>query len=277
MHGLSSKLVSGIKWIIMIIIGCIMILPIGIALLNSFKTDGEIYRNIIALPDVWSFDNYMTAFQRTNYLKSLTNTIKLVLMSISGLVMISALAGYKLARTKTKLSKIIFIMFMLSMMIPFHSIMITLLKVARDLRVQGSLWGLSLIYMGLGAPMAIFLYHGFTKGIPIEIEEAALIDGCNPFQLFFRVVMPLLAPITSTVVILNTLWIWNDFLLPLLMLTDVKTHTILLATRSFFGTYTNEWGKILATLILAMLPIFTLYLLLQKFIVKGIAEGAIKS
>jgi raffinose/stachyose/melibiose transport system permease protein len=122
-----------------------------------------------------------------------------------------------------------------------------------------------------------YSYHGFTKGIPIEIEEAALIDGCNPFQLFFRVVMPLLAPITSTVVILNTLWIWNDFLLPLLMLTDVKTHTILLATRSFFGTYTNEWGKILATLILAMLPIFTLYLLLQKFIVKGIAEGAIKS
>jgi raffinose/stachyose/melibiose transport system permease protein len=198
-------------------------------------------------------------------------------MSISGLVIVSALAGYKLARTKTTLSKIVFILFMLSMMIPFHSIMITLLKVSRDLGVQGSLWGLSLIYIGLGAPMAVFLYHGFTKGIPIEIEEAALIDGCNQFQLFYKIVLPLLAPITSTIIILNTLWIWNDYLLPLLMLTDVRTHTILLSTRSFFGTYVNEWGKILATLILAMLPIFVLYLLLQKYIVKGISEGAIKS
>lgn len=162
------------------------------------------------------------------------------------------------------------------MMIPFHSIMITLLKVSRDLGVQGSLWGLSLIYVGLGAPMAVFLYHGFTKGIPLEIEEAAIMDGANQFQLFFQIVLPLLAPITSTIIILNTLWIWNDYLLPLLMLTNVNNHTILLATRSFFGTYTNEWGKILATLILAMLPIFMLYLLLQKYIIKGISEGAIK-
>jgi raffinose/stachyose/melibiose transport system permease protein len=270
-----SALLS-IKWIIMIIVAVIMILPILIALLNSFKTDGEIYRNIIALPDIWSFDNYRVALRRTNYMRSLSNTIQLVVMSVFGLVVVSSLAGYKLARTKTRLSKIFFILFMLSMMIPFHSIMITLIKIARDLNVQGSLWGLSLIYMGLGSPMAIFLYHGFTKSIPFEIEEAAIMDGCNQFQLFFKIVLPLLAPITSTIIILNTLWIWNDYLLPLLMLTDVKTHTILLATRSFFGTYTNEWGKILATLILAMLPIFLLYLILQRYIIKGISEGAIK-
>ena len=267
----------GFKWVLMILIGLFMIMPILVALLNSFKTDGEIFRSIVAFPDQWSFDNYAQSFKRTNYFRSLWNTIQLVIMSISGLVIFSALAGYKLARTKTRLSRVLFSVFMLSMMIPFHSIMITLIRVARDLNVQGSLWGLSLIYIGLGSPMAIFLYHGFSKGIPIEIEEAALIDGCNQFQMFFKIVFPLLAPITSTIVILNTLWIWNDFLLPLLMLTNVNQHTILLSTQSFFGTYTSEWGKILATLILAMLPVFILYLLLQRFIIKGISEGAIKS
>ncbi|MFU8793035.1 MAG: carbohydrate ABC transporter permease [Acholeplasmataceae bacterium] len=277
MKKMPYRLVLVFKWTMMILIGLFMILPILVALLNSFKTDGEIFRNIVAFPDQWSFDNYAQSFKRTNYFRSLWNTVQLVLMSISGLVIFSALAGYKLARTKTRLSKIIFSVFMLSMMIPFHSIMITLIKVARDLNVQGSLWGLSLIYIGLGSPMAVFLYHGFSKGIPIEIEEAALIDGCNQFQMFFKIVFPLLAPITSTIVILNTLWIWNDFLLPLLMLTNVNQHTILLTTQSFFGTYNSEWGKILATLILAMLPVFVLYLLLQRFIIKGISEGAIKS
>lgn len=270
------QVVTLFKWIFMLAIGIFMVFPILIALLNSFKGDGEIFRNILALPESFGFDNYVHAFKRTNYLTSLWNTVKLVLMSVGGLVVVSALAGYKLARVKTKLSKAIFITFILSMMIPFHSIMITLLKVSRDLGVQGSLWGLSLIYVGLGAPMAVFLYHGFTKGIPLEIEEAAIMDGANQFQLFFQIVLPLLAPITSTIIILNTLWIWNDYLLPLLMLTNVNNHTILLATRSFFGTYTNEWGKILAILILAMLPIFMLYLLLQKYIIKGISEGAIK-
>lgn len=270
-HGLGI-----LKMTMMILIGLFMVFPILIALLNAFKTDGEIFRNIIALPEQWSFENFTKAYERTNYLQSLWNTIKLVIMSITGLIFVSSLAGYKLSRTKTKLSKIIFSIFLISMMIPFHSIMISLLKVARDLGVQGSLWGLSLIYIGLGSPMAVFLYHGFTKSIPQEIEEAALIDGCNQFQMFVKIVLPLLAPITSTIIILNTLWIWNDYLLPLLMLTDMNSHTILLTVGSFFGTYTNEWGKILATLILAMLPIIVLYLLLQKFIIKGISEGAIK-
>lgn len=260
-----------------IIAAIITLAPILLAILNSFKTNGEIYTNILSFPKVWSFENYITAFQKTNYLKSLFNTIFLVSLSLIGIVIASSLAGYKLARTKSKLSGLLFGIFILSMLIPFHSIMIGLVKVSHDLHVQGSLWGLAIIYVGIGSPMAIFLYHGFTKNIPREIEEAAMIDGCNELQLFFKVVFPMLKPITATIVILNALWIWNDFLLPLLMITDKDKYTLLLSTKMLFGQYSSDWSRILAILILALLPVIIVYLFMQKYIVKGVSDGAIKS
>jgi len=210
-------------------------------------------------------------------MKSLFNTVFLVSLSVAGIVFASSLAGYKLARTKTKLSAVLFGIFVLSMLIPFHSIMIGLVKVSHDLHVQGPLWGLAIIYVGIGSPMAIFLYHGFTKNIPREIEEAAMIDGCNEFQLFFKIVFPMLKPITATIVILNALWIWNDFLLPMLMITNKDNYTLLLSTKMLFGQYSSDWSKILAILILALLPIMTVYVFMQKYIVKGVSDGAIKS
>lgn len=250
--------------------------PIVLAVLNSFKTNGEIYTNILTLPEKWQWKNYIDVFQKTNYVRSLFNTFVLVLMSVSGIVFAASLAGYKLARTKTKLSTMFFALFVISMLIPFHSIMIGLVKVSHDLHVQGSLWGLAIIYVGIGSPMAIFLYHGFTKNIPKEIEEAALIDGCNEFQLYYKVVFPILRPITATIVILNALWIWNDFLLPLLMITNKNKYTLLLSTKMLFGQYTSDWSQILAILILALLPIVLVYIFLQKHIVKGVSDGAIK-
>lgn len=251
--------------------------PILLALLNSLKTNGEIYTNILSLPQAPQFENYLRAFQRTNYLQSLFNTVWLVIMSLTGIILVSSMAGYKLARTKTKLSGILFGLFIISMLIPFHSIMIGLVTVSHDLKVQGSLWGLAIIYVGLGSPMAIFLYHGFTKNISKEIEEAALIDGCNEFQKFIKVVFPMLQPITATIVILNALWIWNDFLLPMLMITDKDKYTLLLSTKMLFGQYNSDWSKILAILILALLPVIIVYVFMQKYIVKGVSEGAIKS
>ncbi len=267
----------GIVTILMILAALFTLSPILLALLNSFKTNGEIYTNILSLPTEWQFDNYISAFTKTNYLKSLFNTIFLVTLSVTGIVLAASLAGYKLARTKTKLSAILFGVFVLSMLIPFHSIMIGLVKVSHDLRVQGPLWGLAIIYVGIGSPMAIFLYHGFTKNIPREIEEAAMIDGCNEFKLFFKIVFPMLKPITATIVILNSLWIWNDFLLPMLMITNKDNYTLLLSTKMLFGQYSSDWSRILAILILALLPIMIVYVFMQKYIVKGVSDGAIKS
>ncbi|TVP95972.1 MAG: carbohydrate ABC transporter permease [Acholeplasmatales bacterium] len=255
----------------------ITLTPMLLAVLNSFKTNGEIYTNILSLPTTWQINNYIDVFRKTHYLRSLMNTVFLVVLSVSGIVFVSSLAGYKLARTKTRLSQALFVVFILSMLIPFHSIMIGLVRVANQLKVQGSLWGLALIYVGIGSPMAIFFYHGFTKNVPREIEEAAMIDGCNGLQLYFRIVFPLLRPITYTIVILNTLWIWNDFLLPLLMISNREKHTLLLSTQALFGQYSANWSQILAILIMAMLPVMIVYLFIQKHIVSGIAEGALKS
>lgn len=251
--------------------------PIYMCLLNSLKTDGDILNNILSIPARFEFHNYMTAFQKTNFLRSLWNTAVVAAVGLAGIIVFASMAGYKLSRTPGRLSGFLFGLFVMSMLIPFHSIMITLTKIARDLAVQGSTIGLGLIYIGLGVSMALFLYHGFVKSIPRDLDEAAVIDGCGEFRLFFVVVFPLLLPVTATVAILNTLWMWNDFLLPLLMLTDSDRYTLLLSTNMLFGQYNNnDWSAILATLVMAMLPVIILYLLLQKYILNGIVDGAIK-
>lgn len=262
---------------ILIIVSIITLFPIYMALINSLKPDGQILGNIMALPQKPLFSNYLDAFEKTRFLKSFINTVIVVFVGLSGIILFASMAGYKLSRTKSAMSTAFFTLFVMSMLIPFHSIMITLTKISRLLGVQGSTVGLGLIYVGLGVPMAIFLYHGFVKSIPLELDEAALMDGCNEHRYFFTIISPLLLPITATVAILNSLWMWNDFLLPLLMLTDSDSYTILLSTNMLFGQYNNnDWSAILATLIIAMLPVITLYLLLQKHITNGIAEGAIK-
>jgi len=270
---LSSVLVL----IILAAYGIFTLFPILMGLLNSFKTDGEILTSILSFPARPSWGNYIRAFDKTSYLASLFNTILIAAVGLSGIILFGSLAGYKLSRTPGKLSALFFSLFVFSMLIPFHSIMITLTRVSLKLHVQGSRIGLGLIYIGLGVPMAVFLFHGFVKSIPRELEEAAVIDGCGDYRIFFRIVLPLLKPIIATVAILNTLWIWNDFLLPLLMLTDSDTYTLLLSTNMLFGEYNNnDWSAILAALILAMLPVVVLYLLMQKYIINGISDGALK-
>jgi len=266
-----------VPWALLLLAAGISLFPIYMALINSFKPDGEIMNNILSLPDTIGFGNYVEAFERTRFLRSVMNTVVVVGTGLAGITFFGAMAGYKLSRTRTKLSALLFGLFVMSMLIPFHSVMITLTRVARALHVQGSTVGLGLIYIGLGVPMAIFLYHGFVKSVPRELDEAAVIDGCGEMRYFLSVVFPLMTPITLTVTILNTLWMWNDFLLPLLMITDSDHYTVLLSTNMLFGQYNNnDWSAILATLVLAMLPMVSMYLALQKYITKGIAEGALK-
>jgi len=250
--------------------------PIYMAALNSVKTEGAMLTNVLSVPASLEWANYADAYEKIDFLNSLRNTVVVTAIGVFGIVLLASMAGYKMSRTPGKLSGFLFGLFVLSSLIPFHSIMISLVRIAKELHLQGTTYGLGLIYVGLGVALAIFLYHGFVKSIPRELDEAAVIDGCGELRLFFGVIFPLLLPITATVAILNALWMWNDFLLPLLMLTDNDYYTLLIATNMLFGEYNNDWSAILASLVLTMLPVIVAYVLLQRYILSGIAEGAIK-
>ncbi|MDQ0113024.1 carbohydrate ABC transporter permease [Paenibacillus harenae] len=269
----STSLLVGI---LLAIAAAISFFPIYLAIINSFKTQGDMFRSFISLPTQISFDNYAQAFDKINLLGSTFNSVVISVLGIGGIVLCASLAGYKLSRTSGKLSRIIFFLFIASMLVPFHSIMIPLTRMAKTLSVQGSTYGLAVVYIGLGVNMAIFLYHGFVKSIPRELEEAAQMDGCNEYQTFFRIIFPLLVPITVTIAILDFLWIWNDFLLPLLMLTDSADFTLILSTNTLFGEYNKDWSLILSALVLTAIPVIIIYAFFQRFIMHGIAEGAVK-
>lgn len=273
---MTRKLSSTIILVVLAVGAALSFFPIYMAIVNSFKTQGEIFASILALPAQFNFDNYAEAFSKIRLLSSAKNSVIVSVLGIGGILLFASMAGYKLSRTPGKLSGFIFFLFIASMLVPFHSIMISLSRVAKNLSVQGSTYGLALIYIGLGVNMAIFLYHGFVKSIPRELEESAHMDGCGEFQTFFKIILPLLMPITVTIAILDFLWIWNDFLLPLLMLTDVNKYTLILSTNMLFGEYNKEWPLILAALVLTAIPVVLIYAFFQRFIMEGITEGAVK-
>ena len=268
---------GGVLVHLFLIIGALFWLaPLLLALMNSFKTNGELLTNVLSLPKALSFENYARPLDKMHYFRSLGNTVLLSGVSVTLIILFSSLAGWKLCRTKTRLSKFIFGLFVFSMLIPFSSIMIPIYRVILALKLKNSLLGLSLVYAGLGVSMAVFLYHGFVKGIPQELEETAEMDGCGQFQVFWYMVFPLLKPITATVCITNVLWVWNDFLLPLIVISDNKKYTLLLSTNTLFGQYSSDWTAILSALIIAALPVIVFYAFFQKQILRGISEGALK-
>ncbi len=262
--------------VLLVVFACFTLFPILMALLNSFKTKAELFTDILALPQQWSLDNYQRSFSKMHYLRGFINTVIIAVLGISGIVLFGSLAGWILCRIKSRLSTMLFALFVFSMLIPFHAIMIPLYRIAQFMHISNSLLGMGLIYTGLGVGMAIFMYHGFVKSIPMDLEDSAYIDGCNLIGTFRFVVFPLLIPITATICIMNTLWMWNDFLLPLIMLQRVENYTLLLSTNMLFGQYSSDWPAILSALILTVMPVIILYALLQRRILSGIAEGALK-
>ncbi|NLD04102.1 MAG: carbohydrate ABC transporter permease [Clostridiales bacterium] len=272
----SSKAGNALVFVILTLGALYTLFPLGMALMNSFKTNGQLLLNPMSLPASYTLDNYLRTWEKMHYLRSLGNTVVLAGAGVGLIVLFSSLAGWKLNRTKTRLSSVLLSLFVFSMLIPFSSIMIPLYRVVLVLKIKNSLLGLALVYAGMGVSMAIFLYHGFVGSIPLELEEAAAIDGCSSLQTFFRVLLPLLKPITATIVITNVLWIWNDFLLPLIVISRNQSYTLLLSTNTLFGQYSSDWTAILSALILAAIPVIAFYALFQKNILKGIADGALK-
>jgi raffinose/stachyose/melibiose transport system permease protein len=258
------------------LIGLVFLIPFYYVFANSLKPFAEILTNTSSLPEVLQFQNYANAFEKLDFLKVFANSLLITIASNAVLVIFCSMAAYMLVRTKRKISNIIFMIYVAAMIIPFQSIMIPLIKTAGNFGLLNSIWGLVIMYLGFGSGMTIFLYHGFIKGIPLEIEEAAIIDGCSRFGVFWRIVFPLLKPITVTIVILNTLWIWNDFLLPSLVLQDPELRTIPLATFFFFGQFTKQWDLALAALVMGVIPLLIFFFAMQKHIIKGITSGSIK-
>ncbi|WP_445489989.1 carbohydrate ABC transporter permease [Niallia sp. 03133] len=259
-----------------VLLGLVFLVPFYYVISNSLKPFAEILTHTSALPSVLKFENYINAFEKLDFLKVFSNSLIITIASNLVLVVFCSMAAYMLVRTKKKISNVIFMTFVAAMIIPFQSIMIPLIKTAGSLHLLNSLWGLVFMYLGFGSGMTIFLYHGFIKGIPVELEEAAIIDGCSRFGVFWRIVFPLLKPITVTIVILNSLWIWNDFLLPSLVLQNPELRTIPLATFFFFGQYTKQWDLALAALMIGIIPLLIFFFTMQRHIIKGITSGSIK-
>ncbi len=262
--------------IIGILLAIIFLIPFYFVIINSVKSFAEILIDAASWPKEILFSNYSKVWEIINFPRAFWNSLVITVFSNIGLVVISSMAAWKMVRTPGKLSKFLFILFVSAMVIPFQTVMIPLMKLGGALNLTNSIPGLIIMYFGFGVPLSLFLYHGFVKTVPIEIEESARIDGCSQFGVFWRIVFPLLKPITVTIIILNTLWIWNDFLLPLLVLQDAELRTIPLATSSFFAQYTKQWDMGLAALVLGITPVIIFFLFLQKHIIKGIAQGSIK-
>ena len=262
--------------IILLIFIIVFLLPFIMIFYNSLKSYSEIMTDVLALPKKISWENYLNALKLMKYPRVFLNTFIVTILGIAGIVLFGSMAGYKLARTKTKYSKFLLLVFILPMIIPFQTFMISLTQIARLLHFT-NIPGLGVIYWGLGLPFVIFLYHGFVKTIPTELDEAANIDGCNIFQTFFIIIFPQLKSITATIIVLNAMWIWNDFLLPLLLVNSRQaTRTLQLAAFTFFGQYKHDWHYGMAALILVIWPAVLFFIIMQKHIIKGISAGALK-
>ena len=247
--------------------------PAFLTLLNSFKSDAEIALNPLAWPQNFNFSNYIQAWKEINFPLVVGNAFVITALSTAGIILVSSMAAYILVRTRNKFSWALYFLFVFNMVVPFQTVMIPLNVTASNLNLKNVL-GIIPIYIGLGCPLAVFMYHGFIKSIPVQIEESAAIDGASLITIFFRLVFPLLGPIHATVAILDVLWIWNDFLLPLIILPS--RSTLQLAQHIFFGMYRQQFSLAMASLVLSASPVVIFYLLLQKYIIKGVAAGAVK-
>ena len=255
------------------------VLPIVVVFFNSFKKKSYINLEPFQLPDGNTFtglDNYTTAIDQYGFLKAVGWTVFITVGSVLAILICTSMCAWFITRVRNRFTKGIYLLCVFSMVVPFQMVMFTLSLVIDRLGL-GTPWGLIVIYLGFGAGLAVFMFCGFVKSIPIEIEEAAMIDGCSPIRTFFSVVLPIMKPTYISVGILETMWIWNDFLLPYLTLDIKKYKTISIVIQYMKGSYGRvDMGAIMAALIMAVIPVVVFYLSCQKYIIKGVAAGAVK-
>ena len=269
--------------VIIFCILCVLVVafltPIFFVLINSFKGKLFISNNPFALPTAETFaglTNYVNGIEKTGFFTAFGWSAFITVFSVAAIILFTSMTAYYLTRVKTGVTNVLYYMFVFSMIVPFQMVMFTLSLVA-DRTGLRTPWGIIIIYLGFGAGLAVFMFCGFVKSIPLEIEEAAMIDGCTPLRTFFSVVLPIMKPTYISVGILETMWIWNDFLLPYLVLDLNKYKTISIAIQYMKGSYGRvDMGAVMAALILAVIPVVIFYLACQKHIIKGVAAGAVK-
>lgn len=272
----SSKSFHIVGMIALSLLLIIFLSPFLLTILNTFKSTQEFIDNPFSLPTQFNFDNYVKAVGEMNFLSGFVNSLIITVVGVLIVLIFSAMTAYLFARLPWKINKVLFFIMTASMAIPFQVVMIPLVTIYGTIGFIDSRESLIFMYFGFGCPLAIFTFHGFIKGIPIALEEAAFIDGSGRLRTFFQIILPLFKPVVSTVAVLDVLWMWNDYLLPSLVLQSPELRTLPLSTYNFFSSYSVDFTPLMAGLILTMLPVLILYLFLQKYIIKGIAAGALK-
>ena len=267
-----------LSYLTLIVLAAAFLIPIIIVVINSFK--GKLYISespfsLINKENFAGFENYISGVEKTGFLSAFGWSLFITILSTLAIVFFTSMAAWYITRVKSKFTTVLYYLFIFSMIVPFQMVMFTMTKTANILHLDNPI-GIIILYMGFGAGLSIFMFSGFVKSVPIEIEEAALIDGCSPIQTFFLIVFPMLKPIYITVSILNVMWIWNDYLLPYLVIGS-KYKTIPIAVQYLRGGYgAVDMGAMMGLLVLAIIPVVIFYLVCQKYIIKGVAAGAVK-
>lgn len=270
---------SALETLLLVLLAALTLVPLFLVVQNSFKSRFYISGDPFALPNKETFvalENYISGLSAGGFFAAFGRSLLITVVSVGLIVLCTSMAAWYLMRVRTALTKGMYYLFVFSMIVPFQMVMYTMTYLVGRAKLNTVL-GMPFIYLGFGAGLSVFMLCGFIRGIPRELEEAATIDGCNPVQTFFLVVLPLLKPTAVTVAILNTMWIWNDYLLPYLVLgTEKKTVpvAIQIAMQGAYGS--TDYGGLMAMLVLAMLPIVVFYLFCQKYIIKGVVAGAVK-
>ncbi len=278
---MSAQTKKEIRTIILIILltafTAIYIYPVFLMFMNSFKPFGEVVSDPIAIPQKPTWENFSYVAAKIHYVQLFFNNVLITSIGILGIVFFSSLAAYILDRRKRKYTKLIYGIIITPMLIPFQTIMITLLKAMNVIHLDQSRVGLGIQYWGFGIPMATFIFFNFMKTIPNEIDESAKIDGASTWRTYSSIIFPLMKPVCFTVIVLDVMWIWNDFLLPLLMVnSSQKTKTLVLAAYTFVGQMNTKWQYAMAAMAMTVLPSILIFILLQKYIVEGVVAGAVK-
>ena len=266
-----------VKFIILMIISIVFIAPILLVVMNSFKGKLYVSNEPFAFPNAESFvglKNYVNGIEKIDFFSAFFVSLFITVCSVILIVLATAMCAWFITRVKTWYTKLLYLLFAFSMIVPFQMVMYPMSQVANTLRLD-NMFGIVIIYLGFGAGLSVFMFAGFVKSVPLEIEEAAMIDGCGPMKTFFLIDFPILRPSAITVAILQAMWIWNDYLLPTLILSDVKT--LPMAIQYLRGGYGSiDMAAMMAMLVLAIIPIIIFYFACQKYIIKGVMAGAVK-
>lgn len=270
---------SAILTTVLILIAAVVIfIPLYITVIIALKSPEQIAQSVMALPSELHFENFLNAIQKTNFLRSFTNSFLITVVALLGTILTNSFVAYAIVRNRenSRFYQLLYYFLLSAMFIPFNIIMLPLVKQVSFFHLD-NIWGLMVLYIVMGLPMNTFLYSGYIKTIPIALDEAATIDGANTFQTFYGIIFPALKPMNATVAILTFLWCWNDFTMPLVVISEQKSYTLQLAQYVFKGQFATDYSLAFASYILALLPILLFYVLAQRQVISGVTSGAVKA